>query len=450
MASLNPSLSTSNLHSLSRKTSEMDIRETTDAKVVDVSGERTLNQYAIKNVLGRGSYGTVYRAEDTSTGQMVAIKEMDARKLKRNKLTKAGGPFGPRGRFRGRGGGAAGQMHSPPVSSENPIDLVRGEIAIMKKLNHVNVVKLFEVLHDPNQDSLFMVYEICEKGSLMDVSMSNSTTPYSEDESRNYFGQLILGIEYHGTLKIVDFGVSEMFSSGNDKSKNSAGSPAFFAPEMCAVHHGELSARATDIWAMGVTLFCLLYGFVPFKGESIIKLYESIQFSPIPFPADSSKNLTLANSLLERILDKIPETRIHMDDLRIHPWVTKNGQNPLISKEENFVGLVTGVTEEDVANAVKSVVPVWTIMRAVQKFKTKVTPNSSRSNLNLHEDLSTLMPPPGTPPSATSSTPTTSAVPVIATTPVSTSPSKSTPAVVTPMLTFPTVPVARSPRSPSS
>ncbi|KAJ3244021.1 hypothetical protein HK104_008083 [Borealophlyctis nickersoniae] len=170
----------------------------------------------------------------------------------------------------------------------------------MKKLSHENVVKLYEVLDDPDQDSLYMVFELCEKGAIMDIAMDKTTTPLSEEQARNYFRQMVLGIEYlhehdiahrdikpdnmlvaeDGTLKIVDFGVSEMFTHGSDKLKKSAGSPAFFAPEMCTAHHGDISARAADVWALGVTLYCMVFGKLPFTGASIVDLYESIKNDP--------------------------------------------------------------------------------------------------------------------------------------------------------------------------
>jgi serine/threonine protein kinase len=64
---------------------------------------------------------------------------------------------GPRGRGRGRVGLGVGRAASAAAAEpKNPLDLVRGEMAILKKLNHENVVKLYEVLDDPNDDSLYM------------------------------------------------------------------------------------------------------------------------------------------------------------------------------------------------------------------------------------------------------------------------------------------------------
>lgn len=77
-----------------------------------------------------------------------------------------------------------------------PLDLIKEEIAIMKKLNHVNLVSLLEVLDDPDEDSLYMVLVYCKKGVVMKVGVEGPADPYDEPTSRYWFRQMILGIEY--------------------------------------------------------------------------------------------------------------------------------------------------------------------------------------------------------------------------------------------------------------
>jgi [calcium/calmodulin-dependent protein kinase] kinase len=82
-------------------------------------------------------------------------------------------------------------------------------------------------------------------------------------------------------LKIVDFGVSEMFEKNAPMvTAKSAGSPAFLPPELCVVGHGDVSGAAADIWSMGVTLYCLLFGRLPFNHRSMMELYEGIKHDP--------------------------------------------------------------------------------------------------------------------------------------------------------------------------
>jgi serine/threonine protein kinase len=79
------------------------------------------------------------------------------------------------------------------LASTNSIDLIRSELAILKKLSHPNVIRLYQVLDDPDCDSIYMVLEMMKKGPLMDM---RNPTPLSEQDARFYFRQIILGIEY--------------------------------------------------------------------------------------------------------------------------------------------------------------------------------------------------------------------------------------------------------------
>jgi calcium/calmodulin-dependent protein kinase kinase 2 len=66
----------------------------------------------------------------------------------------------------------------------------------MKKLNHPNLVSLIEVLDDPEEDSLYMVLEMCKKGVSMKVGLEDRADPYEEETCRTWFRDMILGIEY--------------------------------------------------------------------------------------------------------------------------------------------------------------------------------------------------------------------------------------------------------------
>jgi serine/threonine protein kinase len=66
----------------------------------------------------------------------------------------------------------------------------------MKKLNHPNLVQLIEVLDDPEEDSLYMVMEMCKKGVIMSVGLGDDADPYNDESCRCWFRDLLLGIEY--------------------------------------------------------------------------------------------------------------------------------------------------------------------------------------------------------------------------------------------------------------
>lgn len=115
-------------------------------------------------------------------------------------------------------------------------------------------------------------------------------------------------------LKIVDFGVSEMFSKPDDmRIAKSAGSPAFLPPELCG-KHGDVSGKAADIWSMGVSLYCLKYGNIPFNRDGVLDMYEAIKSDEPHMPEDENADFV---DLIRQVLEKDPEKRIKMDQLRV-------------------------------------------------------------------------------------------------------------------------------------
>ena len=229
---------------------------------------------------------------------------------------------------------AASDIHREEEGG-NPLYLIREEIAIMKKLNHPNLVCLYEVLDDPTEDSLYMVLEICKKGVVMKVGMHEPAEPYHFEQCRCWFRDLILGIEYlhaqgvvhrdikpdnllltdDDVLKISDFGVSEMFAKDSDlMTAKSAGSPAFLPPELCVSRHGSISGKAADIWSMGVTLYCLYFGKVPFEKVGVLDLYEAIRNDGLDLEGCEEEDFA---DLIHKLLDKDPTQRIKMEELRV-------------------------------------------------------------------------------------------------------------------------------------
>jgi [calcium/calmodulin-dependent protein kinase] kinase len=261
------------------------------------------------------------------------------------------------------------------TEENNSLDLIREEIAVMKKLNHPNLVSLIEVLDDPEEDSLYMVMELCKKGVVMQVGLDERADPYSEEQCRCWFRDMILGIEYRmflamwalctptltssavhaqgiihrdikpdnclvtgdDVLKIVDFGVSEMFDKQDEmKTAKSAGSPAFMPPELCVPKHGHVSGRAADIWSMGVTLYCLLFGRIPFEKHGMLELYQAIREDTLEVDGPCSDDL---RDLLFRLLEKDPDKRINMEQLRVSSsWLLRLSISMLILIR-NILGL---------------------------------------------------------------------------------------------------------------
>lgn len=140
-----------------------------------------------------------------------------------------------------------------------------------------------------------------------------------------------------------------------------------------------LSLQAADIWAMGVTLFAMVFGFLPFQGENIIDLKDNIQSKPVAIPDSCPEDL---KDLLEKLLDKDPNTRIRIDEMRVHPWITNNGKDPLPSVEENCQKLVLEITDQDVHSAIRHYGTVFKVVHAVYKFKQLRAKSKSRDRSN--------------------------------------------------------------------
>uniref|UniRef100_A0A3B3VV91 Calcium/calmodulin-dependent protein kinase kinase 1, alpha a n=1 Tax=Poecilia latipinna TaxID=48699 RepID=A0A3B3VV91_9TELE len=259
-------------------------------------------------------------------------------------------------------GPKAAQGEQPNVLG--PLERVYQEIAILKKLDHVNIVRLVEVLDDPSEDNLYMGNPVMEVPT---------ETPFSEEQARQYFRDIVLGIEYlhyqkiihrdikpsnlllgdDGHVKIADFGVSNQFEGSDALLSSTAGTPAFMAPETLSEKCKSFSGKALDVWAMGITLYCFVFGKCPFIDEYILALHNKIKTRPVDFP-ETPNICEELRTLILRMLDKNPDTRMTIPEIKVlWHWVTQGGTDPLPLEEEHCS--MVEVTEEDIQNSVKFV-----------------------------------------------------------------------------------------------
>ncbi|KAK5887992.1 hypothetical protein CesoFtcFv8_016538 [Champsocephalus esox] len=336
-------------------------RPCVESKRVSISDAQDciqLNQYKLKSEIGKGSYGVVKLAYNEDDDKHYAMKLVSKKKL----IKQCGFPRRPPPR-----GPKAAQGEQPKILG--PLERVYQEIAILKKLDHVNIVKLVEVLDDPAEDNLHMVFELMPKGPVMEVP---SDTPLSEEQARLYFRDVILGMEYlhyqkivhrdikpsnlllgdDGHVKIADFGVSNQFEGNDALLSSTAGTPAFMAPETLSDARKSFSGKALDVWAMGVTLYCFVFGKCPFIDEYILALHNKIRTKLVDFQETPNISEEL-RTLILRMLDKNPDTRITIPEIKLDQWVTQGGTDPLPLEEEHCS--VVEVTEEDIQNSVKFV-----------------------------------------------------------------------------------------------
>lgn len=324
-----------------------------------------LNQYKLMDSIGQGSYGIVKLAYNEEDDTHYAMKI-----LSKKKLLKKHGMFSrlPPPRKDGR-------SNSSPIN--HPFQKVYREIAILKKLDHPNVVKLVEVLDDPVEDHLYLVFELLEGGQVLEIPTEN---PLDEEKAWTYFRDVVLGIEYlhyqriihrdikpanlllsdTGRVQIADLGVCNEFHGSDAFLSNTAGTPAFSAPEAISDQkQAGFSGKGTDIWSMGVTLYAFVFGQVPFYDDHIVGLYSKIKSQPINFPEQPYISDELKD-LIQKMLVKDPTKRITLPEIKVHPWVTRNGQCPLPSEEENCH--LVEVTEEEVAKVITSIPKLDTLI----------------------------------------------------------------------------------------
>uniref|UniRef100_A0A2K5E4B6 Calcium/calmodulin dependent protein kinase kinase 2 n=1 Tax=Aotus nancymaae TaxID=37293 RepID=A0A2K5E4B6_AOTNA len=311
-----------------------------------------------------GSYGVVKLAYNENDNTYYAMKVLSKKKL----IRQAGFPRRPPPRgTRPAPGGC--------IQPRGPIEQVYQEIAILKKLDHPNVVKLVEVLDDPNEDHLYMGKEalfLCHPHSVPTLK------PLSEDQARFYFQDLIKGIEYlhyqkiihrdikpsnllvgeDGHIKIADFGVSNEFKGSDALLSNTVGTPAFMAPESLSETRKIFSGKALDVWAMGVTLYCFLL-------LSCLCVFTFCPFAH-PRPLLASPRLSLLHALVSPLAGRalrepaVPSPHPSCRSLKLHPWVTRHGAEPLPSEDENCT--LVEVTEEEVENSVKHIPSLATVI----------------------------------------------------------------------------------------
>ena len=311
-------------------------RRTNKLNVGILEGTTFLNNYIVVDTLGRGSFGKVKLCLSIENDSLYAVKVVDKRLIKQvaksRHLNKRFGNMKPTS----HGNAAVGSS-----STKDHLEDLRREVDIMRALNHPNLVKLYEVIDDKVSGKILMVVEFCEAGALVSPGQLTPERRMPEAIAQFYFRQMVSGIAYlhensviHGdmkpenvllagdaTVKIADFGQSQFMSGGEDTLRRTLGTPAFLAPEICAGE--DYRGRPADVWALGVSLYGFIYGELPFKGESLMELYEDIAEATVPFPSNVSVSMELQDLLL-RILHKDPEARITAAEMLTHPWVRED------------------------------------------------------------------------------------------------------------------------------
>jgi len=311
--------------------------------VVDCNddGDDIVNQYSLGQILGRGAFGKVRLAKNSDDGKEYAIKVLDRDFL----ASKMG-------------------ANTPAVAES----LLMKEIAIMKKMKHENVLSLYEVIEDPQQNSIYIVTDymplgyIGSKQYLKHFGIRQGSV-LSEPLLRRHFRECLSGLFYlHNVASVVhldikpenilvgddeiakfgDFGVSRVFNKKTEWLKQAQGTRCYHAPE--AWEADSFKARPLDIWALGITFFQLATGNLPFNSFDLKILKQMITKDEPVYPESMPQSLV---NILSRCLTKLPTSRATLQELITHPWITENGERPLPSLEYDKIE----VSQEDISKA---------------------------------------------------------------------------------------------------
>lgn len=273
---------------------------------------RKLRQrFDIIKKLGQGTYGKVQLGINKETGQEVAIKT-----IKKSK-----------------------------IESEADLVRIRREIQIMSSVQHPNIIHIYEVFE--NREKMVLVMEYAAGGELYDFLSERKVL--GEEEARRLFRQIATAVYYchkhkichrdlklenilldvDGSAKIADFGLSNVF----DETRllgTFCGSPLYASPEIVqgTPYHGP----EVDCWSLGVLLYTLVYGAMPFDGSNFKRLVKQISQGDYFEPKKPSP----ASPLIREMLTVSPAKRADIVKICSHWWVNEGQSESCLDIAEHL------------------------------------------------------------------------------------------------------------------
>merc|ERR1719220_678837 len=252
--------------------------------------------YRLLKTIGKGNFAKVKLAKHIPTGKEVAIKIIDKTQLNPGSLQKL---------FR--------------------------EVRIMKTLDHPNIVKLFQVIE--TEKTLYLVMEYASGGEVFDYLVLHGRM--KEKEARAKFRQIVSAVQYchqkkiihrdlkaenllldsEMNIKIADFGFSNEFVPGN-KLDTFCGSPPYAAPEL--FQGKKYDGPEVDVWSLGVILYTLVSGSLPFDGSTLRELRERVLRGKYRIPFYMS---TDCENLLKKFLVLNPARRASLETIMKDRWM---------------------------------------------------------------------------------------------------------------------------------
>ena len=324
------------------------IKESKLIKNYDNQGNKYYNEYKFIKILGKGSYSKVKLVKKDNINY--AMKIIDKKILKNKKIFK--------------------QDKDGNIIVTNLLKDALKEIAILKKLDHPNIIKLYEILHNHQKQKIYLILEYAEYGDIinydeekeifninshveemynqrdlgynMGQSIGNKKY-YEEKDIRHFIKHILLGLDYlhkNGIIhhdikpnnillckkkicKITDFNFSSILENLDEDNIGSNGESAdnFKAPETIHLNDDsinedkEYQGKPLDIWAFGVTLYIITYLKFPFDTDkNVLELYRIIKEEKVNFPIEPWYSPKI-KYLIKKCLEKDPQKRYTTDEI---------------------------------------------------------------------------------------------------------------------------------------
>ncbi|KAK3381473.1 kinase-like domain-containing protein [Podospora didyma] len=274
--------------------------------------------YAFIKTIGQGSMGKVKLAKKEGTNELVACKIIE-------RVTPDDGRQSREDREKADGARE---------------DRNAREAAIVSLLNHRYICMLHDNLR--TRWHWYMLFEYVNGGQMLDYIISHGKL--KEKQARKFARQIASAVDYchrnsivhrdlkieniliskTGDIKIIDFGLSNLFSPEEDrKLKTYCGSLYFAAPELLQAK--PYTGPEVDVWSFGVVLFVLVCGKVPFDDQYMPALHQKIKKGAVDYP---NWLTTECKHLISRMLVTDPRQRATMHEVMNHPWMLKGYNGP--------------------------------------------------------------------------------------------------------------------------
>uniref|UniRef100_A0A7S4Q2U6 Non-specific serine/threonine protein kinase n=1 Tax=Alexandrium monilatum TaxID=311494 RepID=A0A7S4Q2U6_9DINO len=257
---------------------------------------KSIGHYVLGKTIGEGTFGKVKLGRHILSGERVAVKILEKEK----------------------------------IVEVADVERIAREVHILKLIRHPHIVQLYEIIETRGQ--LYLIMEYASGGELFDYIVAHGRV--QEAEACRFFHQIIAGVEKvhamnvvhrdlkpenllldeHKCIKIVDFGLSNVFREGQ-LLQTACGSPCYAPPEMVAGM--AYVPGMCDLWSCGVILFALVCGYLPFEDQNTNNLYTKILAADYTAPAFISKSV---KELIAGLLTVDPNQRYTIAHVRAHPW----------------------------------------------------------------------------------------------------------------------------------